>query len=139
MTIMNQIRYFASFLIAFALFFWAWALKNTMALSGNLDFGVVSFGALVAMSSYVLGMANAGVIPPQKSVGGILFLVAPLVVALNYVGGAILGFTVLERPGFGIYCSVFVLVWIVIAWYAHEVLKKSSITIGPAAPTATNH
>jgi len=124
----SQVKYFCTFLLAFAGFFWAWALKNTMAMTdGMLDLGLVSFGSVLLTSGYVLGMVNGGArVPAKKSLGGILFLLACLLVALNYALGAALGFTALGRPGFGIYCVVFCFLWLGITWYAHEILKKAS-------------
>jgi hypothetical protein len=136
----QQIRFFLSGLIAVSLFFWGWAVKNTSASTdGMIDLGVVSFGMVIVTSSYVLGMVNgSGTIPAKKSVGGILFLLSPLLVSINYGVGAILGFGYLNRVGFGIYCSLFVLLWLVITWYAHELLKKASLSSGgPSASAVT--
>jgi hypothetical protein len=144
MMMQQQVRFFVSGLIIVSLFFWAWAVKNTAAAKdGMIDLGIVSFGMVVVTSSYVLGMVNGsssgGMVPPKKSVGGILFLVSPLLVAINYGAGAILGFGYLNRPGFGMYCTLFVLLWLVTAWYAHELLKKASISSsGPTSSVAAS-
>jgi hypothetical protein len=141
MMMQQQVRFFLSGLIVVSLFFWAWAVKNTAAAKdGMIDLGIVSFGMVVVTSSYVLGMVNGNsnsgmMVPPKKSVGGILFLVSPLLVAINYGAGAILGFGYLNRPGFGMYCVLFVFLWLVTAWYAHELLKKASIS--SSGPTSS--
>jgi hypothetical protein len=127
LTMPDQVRRFCIILMIVALFFWSWALKNTVAITDghNFDLGIVSFGTVLLTSSYVLGMVNGGTVPAKKSVGGVLFLLAPVFVAINYVLGAILGFGMLQRPIFGIYCVIFVILWLIITWYAHELLKKA--------------
>lgn len=133
---LSQVQNFCTFLLCFAGFFWAWALKNTVAMQdGTFDLGLLSFGSVLLTSSYVLGMANGGgrVVPAKKSVGGILFLLAPLLVAINYVLGAILGFVAMGRPGFGMYCVVFTFLWLGATWYAHEILKKASLEGGASS------
>jgi hypothetical protein len=107
-----------------ALFFWSWALQNTVAMTdGNFDLGLVSFGIVLLTSSYVLGMVNGGNVPAKGSVGGILFRLAPTIVTVHYMGGVNDAFFgVLYRPIYGIYCTIFGLLWLLIALYAEVLL-----------------
>ena len=59
-----------------------------------------------------------------------MFLLSNLLVVLNYALGAYLGLTALGRPGFGLYCVLFTLLWLGSTWYAHEILKKASSSDG---------
>ena len=105
-----SLRAFHGHLLAFSLFFWFWALKNTVGMSApNFDYGVVSFGTVIATSSYNLALANVKTAPGKAA--RYLALSSHVLVAFNYLLGGYLGFTLLERPGFGTYCIIFVGVW----------------------------
>ena len=77
----------------------------------NVDMGVISFGTVLVLSTYLLALANASRVPPG-SLTRTLAATSQVLVALNYLLGAYLGFTVLERPGFGSYCALFVGLWL---------------------------
>lgn len=127
-TTSRQLQGYLSFLILFCSFFWAWAVKNTAGFTNHsVDLGIVSFGTVIVMSSYVLGMVNGGGrVPAKKSPAGILLLSSHLLVVLNYAVGAYLGWAVLRhRTGFAMYCTVFVFVWLGITALSHEFLKKA--------------
>jgi hypothetical protein len=90
----------------------------------NFDYGVVSFFTVVCTSSYGMGLASAKGHPSVllKS----LSIASHVLVALNYLLGSLLGFLVLERPGFGAYCAVFVVIWVGIACRAFSLMKSST-------------
>jgi hypothetical protein len=93
-----------------------------------IDLGIVRFGMVVVTSSYVLGMVNGGgMLPAKKSVGGALFLLSPLLVAINYGAGAILGFGYLNLLGFGIYFTIFVLACLPTRFDLARIVKEGSI------------
>ena len=107
------------------MFFWGWALKNTIQMTDNsLDLGVVSFGTVMVSSGYMLGVLTSGSLTscPKRikhaTTGSHIF------VALNYALGAVIGFTVLGRPGFSVYCIIFTFLWFGLAYYGHLVMHS---------------
>ena len=86
----------------------------------QFDAGIVSF-ILAGMASAYLSFSKS--IPSIS--GQYLILLSYLLVAINYAAGAVFGFTLLSRPGFGIYCVVFTLVWIGIACVAFRMLSNA--------------
>jgi hypothetical protein len=124
--IMSSVKTFAIGLFVFAGFFWCWALKNTIRMtSPNWDWGVVSFGSVVLTSTYLLALANLGQKPTSLTTF-ILVMLSHLLVSLNYLLGAYLGFTILARPGFGWYCVMFTGLWVCIAGLGARLLKEDS-------------
>jgi len=111
------LRTFGIIILFISLFFWAWAVWNTV--TKQFDAGLVSF-LLAAVSSTFLLVKGA----PGK-IGQWLIMGSFLLVALNYLAGAVLAFQVLQRPGFGIYCIVFTILWIVIACVGHHLIFKA--------------
>jgi hypothetical protein len=90
----------------------------------NFDYGVVSFVTVMCTSSYSMGLASANV---QASLLATYTIMAShILVALNYLLGSVIGFVVLERPGFGIYCVVFVVLWLGIAYRSFSLMKSST-------------
>eukprot|EP00538_Stauroneis_constricta_P014023 CAMPEP_0119556148 /NCGR_PEP_ID=MMETSP1352-20130426/8184_1 /TAXON_ID=265584 /ORGANISM="Stauroneis constricta, Strain CCMP1120" /LENGTH=127 /DNA_ID=CAMNT_0007603051 /DNA_START=176 /DNA_END=559 /DNA_ORIENTATION=+ len=111
-------------LFPFTLVFWIWALKNTIGMdAGAWDWGVASFGMVLVTTAYVLGTRSADGLP--YGLPRILVTASHVLVAMNYIVGAIIGFHVLHRPMFGTYCVTFVFVWLGIAWYGREVIVKA--------------
>ena len=127
--IQQRLRYFFSALFFVALFFWAWALKNTMdfAADGGMDLGVISFGAVMITSSYMHGALTAA-----ASANGLgsswlmkkITTASHLLVALNYLAGAYLGFFVMARAGFGLYCVIFTFLWLAVAYYGNQMMNQ---------------
>ena len=95
----------------------------------NWDWGVASFGSVLVTTSYVLALANnhQGVVTPGKLTRN-LAMASCLLVAVNYALGAYLGFTYLDRPGFGWYCVAFVGLWIGIAIFGARLMSDSTST-----------
>jgi hypothetical protein len=98
----------------------------------NVDMGVISFVTVLVSSTYLLALANVSsssrVPPPVGPLTRTLATSSQVLVALNYLLGAYLGFTVLERPGFGSYCVIFVGLWLGIAYTGNVVMKSPSLT-----------
>jgi hypothetical protein len=123
--IIMSLKTFAISLFIFAFFFWCWALKNTINMEPPLfDWGLVSFGSVLMTTSYLLALANLGKIPLSRMTR-ILAMSSHVLVALNYLLGAYLGFTLLARPGFGWYCIIFAALWLCIAGLASRLLVDS--------------
>lgn len=102
-------------LLLFTLFFWFWALQNTKQITDgkNYDFGLVSFGSVIMTTCYVLGMTNHAATIGSWAKG--LALTSHCIVALNYTLGVYVGYTMLHRPGFALYCFIFIFLWLTIA------------------------
>jgi hypothetical protein len=110
-------------------FFWVWALINTI--TGDFDFGVVSFLLVMCTSSYGIRLATtAQGEQPSLLLAKSLTIGSHLLVALNYLLGSVLGFAELDRPGFGAYCAVFVVVWVGIAYRAFVLMKQQQPSTG---------
>lgn len=111
--------------LLFSLFFWIWALKNTIAMNAPLfDFGVVSFGASCLSSSYLLAIANLKAKP--KSITRLLVFGSHGLVALNYALGIYAGIVYLKRPGFALYCGFFSQLWVAIAIFGNKIACTDS-------------
>jgi hypothetical protein len=109
----------------FSSFFWVWALKNSIHMEApNFDYGVVSFVTVMCTSSYGMGLATAKGQP--SPLAKYLTIGSDILVALNFLLGSVVGFLVVERPGFGVYCAVFVLIWLGIAYRTFVLMKKPS-------------
>lgn len=108
----------------FALFFWAWALKNTV--ENEFDLGVVSFATVLVSSSYMMGALTSGSLTAGKSVKTATTC-THIFVALNYALGAAAGFAIVGRIGFGIYCTVFTALWSGIAYFGHLLMKSVAL------------
>jgi hypothetical protein len=119
-----SLKAFAISLFSFALFFWCWALKNTIHMQPPMfDYGIVSFGSVLLTTSYVWALANADK-KPESRLTRSLAISSHVLVALNYLLGAYIGFTVLDRPGFGWYCIIFTALWLGIASSAARLLDN---------------
>lgn len=116
---------FAISLFIFAFVFWCWALKNTIRMEPPLfDWGLVSFGSVLMTTSYLLALANLGK-KPMSNLTRILAMSSHVLVALNYLLGAYLGFKFLARPGFVWYCAIFTVLWLCIAGIGSRLLDDS--------------
>ena len=113
----KSLRIFAIAVLCISLFFWVWALYNTI--TKQFDAGVVSF-LLAAISSTYLIFTKA-----PNTLGQCLIVASYLLVSVNYMAGIALAFTVLNRPGFGIYCVIFAVVWIGLAVVGNSLVSKS--------------
>jgi hypothetical protein len=141
-----QVYRFAVAIFWFALLFWAWALKNTVALDANVGFdgGLVSFGTVLLTSCLVIGSISSSTSMHNASTAVVvtrttqrLVLVSHLLVALNYGVGCIAGFFLVGRIGLGIYCLVFTLLWIGIALYGKSLFTKATSTTTTSNDSST--
>lgn len=103
-----------------ALFFWAWAVYNTVT-KHQFDAGIVTFLLAAVSSTYLVASSTS--VPIR--LGQCLIVASYVLVSVNYLAGAVLAFTVLNRPGFGIYCLVFSVLWMGIAGIGNRLLSKS--------------
>lgn len=130
----TSFRHFSIAVFIFSTVFWVWALVNTIR--ANFDFSVVSFLTVMATSSYGIRLSRMTMTMPTTQqwepslLTKSLTMSSHLLVALNYLLGSILGFGTLERPGFGAYCAVFVVVWVGIAYWAFVLLKQQPPVTG---------
>eukprot|EP00527_Entomoneis_sp_CCMP2396_P009437 CAMPEP_0198138946 /NCGR_PEP_ID=MMETSP1443-20131203/2303_1 /TAXON_ID=186043 /ORGANISM="Entomoneis sp., Strain CCMP2396" /LENGTH=144 /DNA_ID=CAMNT_0043800903 /DNA_START=74 /DNA_END=508 /DNA_ORIENTATION=+ len=125
----QKLRIFFIAIFGWSLFFWAWALKNTIGMdggSGEFDLGVLSFGTVLVSSSYMLGIIASGNFAPASKLLKHATTCSHVFVALNYLLGSYIGFTVLERPGFGLYCVAFSGLWLGIAYYGYSSMNVAS-------------
>lgn len=93
--------------------------------NGSWDFGLVSFLTVAMTSSYLMGLTNSGVLP-QSWMTKSLVIGSHMLVAANYLIGTFIGFFVLRRTGFAIYCLIFTFLWIGICCYVSFLMSKSS-------------
>ncbi|GMI30642.1 hypothetical protein TrCOL_g2234 [Triparma columacea] len=109
--------------MAVAIFFWSWALYNTLSgypdvTTSNLDFGVISFLAVWTISYRIykkLRLSNLhGSVVVLTSTDKLLFFAACNLVGLNYLMGA-LGSMVRESYDNGVvynvYCGIGAVGW----------------------------
>jgi hypothetical protein len=132
----NKLRYFFGGTLVLALFFWCWALKNT--LTSEFDLGVVSFGTVVVSSVFMLKIlvASKWTATCPSSLAKNLTLASHIFVAINYLLGAIIGFMVLARPGFSVYCLIFTFLWLAIAYCAKLIMNRA-VAAGETLPLSS--
>jgi hypothetical protein len=121
----NALYQFSAAVFFFSSFFWAWALVNSIHMEApNFDYGLVSFVTVMLTSSYGMGLATAD--GQASLLAKTLSMASHILVALNYLLGSLLGFLVIERPGFGVYCALFVVIWVGIAYRGFSLMKSST-------------
>jgi hypothetical protein len=97
------IKEFSRIVFLIAVFFWAWAVKNTIKI--GFDLGILSFW-LVGIATYLHWRTQRGDITFTRfTIGFVLF---------NYFLGIVLGHTKLRRRDFVVYCAVNLGFWGVI-------------------------
>jgi hypothetical protein len=125
MTPSSSLFTFAISLFITSLFFWGWALKNTIGMTeGMWDLGLFSFFTVALSSSYLMALTNRGLMPSSWLTKA-LVTCSIVLVALNYAVGAYIGFNVLEKQGFGIYCVIFTFLWAGTACFGSTLMGKS--------------
>jgi hypothetical protein len=106
-----------------SIFFWCWALKNSMKMNGSYDFGLFSFFMSGSSSLYLYRHCKDGLkgFQPIGHCGRLIVVATHVIVTLNYALGAFLacflGKTVYY--GFLYYCLCFTLLWLgsaVLVW-----------------------
>ena len=126
----QKLRYFFVATFAGSLFFWAWALKNTIGMNGEFDLGVVSFGTVMISSSYMMGVLISSSFASYATKMAKLFTTGThIFVAVNYLLGSYIGFAVLSRPGFGVYCIAFTILWLGVAYCGHSLMNAASLGV----------
>jgi hypothetical protein len=117
----RPVKRLASLTLVLSIFFWSWALYNTLAKPYGLDYGVISF-LLTAITSFAL-LLSLNTSPPHiRPSAPPALLASCLVVSANYVLGAV---AALNGGGGGegggddayllryaIYCCIFSFLWL---------------------------
>jgi len=122
---MTPLGIYSRSVLFISIFFWCWALKNTITMeSPNFDMGIISFGTTGLTSTYLLGISNyhPSSISSRWTVGFVTS--SQCLVSLNYLLGTYFGIYVLDRIGFAIYCGIFSILWIGIAWIGIRLMKS---------------
>lgn len=114
---------FSLFVLLFSLFFWFWALINTVD-DGTPDGGVVCFLGSTISSTYMLAIGNAKTMPTSKT-SRLLATSSLVFVALIYVLGAYIHFSE-SKAIRGIYCASFFVLWLGLARCGHLLMNKSA-------------
>jgi hypothetical protein len=124
----QKLRRFYAAIFCVALFFWCWALKNTLEMVIKyLDLGVISFGSVLLTSSYLYGALSAangfGNIPLWTKT---LATASHVLVAINYLGGAYLAVFIFETTHLLVapYCVTFTFVWLAIAYFGNQFMNE---------------
>jgi hypothetical protein len=134
--IMISLKSYATGLLVFATFFWVWALKNTIGMDPpNFDYGLVSFVTVMLSSSHLIAVANniKGAASPGK-LTRFLVVASCALVASNYMLGTYIGYSIIGRPGFALYCLMFVFLWLGLAGLGSHIMSS-----GVASSTTESH
>lgn len=128
-------RIFAFVILCASLFFWVWAILNTVKMETGYDLGIVSFLSTAISSAYLLWRTRPGIIPIGKC-AQVLVLLTHLFVAANYAIGTMFAFKWLEpvKVGFGIYCAIFIVVWLVVGVIGYLLIEAERRTVGEKEP-----
>lgn len=144
---------YSRLVLGISLFFWIWALKNSIAMDApNFDYGLISFGTTALTSTYLSGrdvssLTTRNTLTLHLSTLTVCLVVSSqLLVSLNYILGVIVGIYVMHRIGFAIYCGIFSILWMCIAWYGAILMRQSAPTTSTSTTTritataaSTNH
>lgn len=111
----RDLRVFSLIVLCSSVFFWAWAVLNTVNMESGYDLGIASFLTTALSSAYLLWHSRPGMIPVGKC-GQILVLLTHLFVSVNYAIGTMYAFKWLDtvKLGFGIYCAIFIALWLAV-------------------------
>mmetsp|Transcript_60566 Transcript_60566/g.91380 ORF Transcript_60566/g.91380 Transcript_60566/m.91380 type:complete len:156 (-) Transcript_60566:150-617(-) len=124
---MISLKAYATGMFLFSSFFWIWALKNTIGMDApNWDFGLGSFVTVMVSTSYVMALANNKVVPAPGKLTRFFVIASCVLVALNYMLGTYIGYAVLERTGFAVYCLVFTFLWFGLAGLGFQVTSAAT-------------
>ena len=125
----KRLRAFALVTLGTSIFFWGWAVLNTIKMDGDIDLGVVSFLTVMVSSSYLLVRTTDGKKTlPVSHLGKVLVTVTHVLVALNYALGSVFAFHWLDpiKVGFGIYCIVFTFLWFGVAYIGSKLMEEAN-------------
>eukprot|EP00536_Pseudo-nitzschia_multiseries_P009148 jgi/Psemu1/22469/gm1.22469_g len=131
----KQLRLFAILTGIAAFAFWVWAILNTVrneAMRNGFDLGVISFLTVMCTSSYVLYLTRTNSERLRDTCTTGLVVASHALVALNYAGGIVFAFAMFSpvKIGFGIYCIVFMNLWIGSAGLGWRLLKQHGSSEG---------
>jgi hypothetical protein len=123
----------ASTTLPVSLFFWGWAVKNTLKATSLIaeakakgktlnvppfDLGVVSFLTSALSSSFLLGAGTNGI----SSLGRSMVTGSFVFVTLNYALGV--GFLINLKPKVALYCAVFTVLWAILAYDVNTLMAR---------------
>lgn len=132
-TVFSSVNSLAQSTLPVSLFFWGWALKNTMGFQKQiaqaeakgkkakvpgLDLGVVSFLTSALSSTFLLGTGDNAVLSSSSSMlvtGSFVF------VSINYALGCALMMKV--KPKVALYCGIFTGIWAALAYNVNGLMK----------------
>lgn len=114
--------HFSITLLSISLFFWFWALINTIRL--GFDLGVVCFLTSALTSSYLLALGNAKKSVPESNITKLLVTGSHVFVAVVYALGAYAFFALLGSVSRGVYCVVFSFLWLGFAYCGHQLMNR---------------
>ena len=117
----QDINNFTNVILATSLFFWGWAVFNTMKMTEGFDLGTVSFFLTFVSSLYLKFRLKKGL----SRVISIPISLTHVSVAANYA----LGFyyaTHQEKKlvEFAIYCAIFTLLWLVVCYRGFKLMTE---------------
>lgn len=106
----RKLRLFARVLLGISIFFWSWAVFNTLTMSAGFDLGTVSFLTTALSSGYLL--SKQGERPTWKT--RIAITASHSLVAANYALGTWFSFNAGRKVYvvFALYCSTFTCLWV---------------------------
>ena len=103
------IKKFSYIVLSVSIFFWCWALLNTLT-KGFFDLGVVSLFTTSLSSLYLINTINKRGL---TWFGRLVVSLTHLFVAVNYALGFLIAVTTDNKgTDFAIYCAIFVCLWI---------------------------
>ena len=125
----KKLSNFAKGCLGVSCFFWCWAFKNSMQMTGNFDLGMISFFFSGSSSFFIHKITNDGVkgFRPVGRHGRLLIVSTHVIVALNYALGAYIACTLGETVyyGFLFYCMGFTLLWSISAFLLWDLISNT--------------
>uniref|UniRef100_A0A7S2R0B8 Uncharacterized protein n=1 Tax=Eucampia antarctica TaxID=49252 RepID=A0A7S2R0B8_9STRA len=127
---LQNLNYLSKFLLVLSLFFFSWAVYNTVTMDKGFDLGVVSFSgaAFSAIYLYVKTRNNIKFFSPLRSWEKILVVISQLIVAANYGFGVYFALNVGNYiyVRFATYCIIFIFVWIGLSIYTWILIGRTT-------------
>ena len=113
----RKLRTLCGVMVPVSLFFWGWAVKNTLSMSTGQDLGIYSFMTVLWSCHWVLFRTRGGPNHHHQRVSTlpvrILVTASYALVCANYLLGVVFALTVGSEiyAVFATYCSIFTILW----------------------------
>ncbi len=127
--LLQKVNKLSKYILAVSMFFFSWAVLNTLTMKKGFDLGVISF-ALSGLSSVYLYFRTRNDISdfiPLRIIHRVGILLSHLIVAANYALGVYFSFYAGKTvyPRFATYCVIFTIIWTGVSIYTWRLIGQT--------------